>query len=530
MPLYLHQQTARERYRHESIIPLFFDPGLGKTCTALTIAQDKYEDGEIDCVLVIAPNKVDKQWAIEQVPLWVTVDYNVYCNKKDKKPLPYYKDKLNIVCVNIDQFSTTAAYMRYAEWVNAHDTMIILDEATKIKHPKSLRTQRLLTIFNDVTKRRNTVIASVPKTKARCILTGTPITEGAFDVWSMFEFLDPGYFGMNQFQFQNHYGLFYSIVVNGRTIRVLLNEETWARIHAMDSFETANLQFGVSLSAFTYIKGQDHYQGPYRNIEELRQKICETAMFVRITDVVDMPERVYDRKLLEMSPEQAKAYYEMENLLLTSYKDKDVTAKAKIVMYMRLQQIASGFISADPDDDVEDPRREIVWFDKVPKMDQLLMDVEEASEPTIIVCHFSAEASRIYDELTAKGYKCCLRTGWSSIGSEEDWKAGKYQFMVANEKVIAMGFNYQISHHMIFYSCTFSLEDRIQIEAREWRIGQTKTCIYTDYVMIDTIEMKIYAVLKQKKSLSDYVRDNSVSDMLTKRDEVFDEEYKDVLF
>ena len=44
--------------------------------------------------------------------------------------------------------------------------------------------------------------------------------------------------------------------------------------------------------------------------------------------------------------------------------------------------------------------------------------------------------------------------------------------------------------------------------------------------MKDTIDMKVYAALKQKKQLSDYIRDNSVEDMLTKVDDVFKQEYE----
>ena len=79
---------------------------------------------------------------------------------------------------------------------------------------------------------------------------------------------------------------------------------------------------------------------------------------------------------------------------------------------------------------------------------------------------------------------------------------------------------------MIFYSNTFSLEDRLQVEARIYRSGQRNTCIYLDYVMKDTIDMKVYAALKQKKQLADYIRETSVQDMLTKSDEVFASEYE----
>ena len=201
-----------------------------------------------------------------------------------------------------------------------------------------------------------------------------------------------------------------------------------------------------------------------------------------------------------------------------------------------MQQIASGFVSSEqlPEEEQEDPPpNKITWFDELPKISQLLVDIDEIigstdnpSGQVIIVCHFSAEAERIFDTLEKEGYKCCLQTGWKKVGTLEAFKQGKYSILVANIRVISMGFNLQEKcHHMIFYSNTFSLEDRIQVEARIYRAGQQNKCIYLDYVMKDTIDMKIYAALKQKKQLADYIRDTSVEDMLTKPDDVFKEEY-----
>jgi len=259
-------------------------------------------------------------------------------------------------------------------------------------------------------------------------------------------------------------------------------------------------------------------------------------MFVKIEDCIDMPDRVYNRKLLDMSAEQNRVYHELENYFITTYKDEKVEAKSKLTAYIRLQQIASGFVSSEqlPEDELEDPPpNKITWFDETPKIDQLLIDVEEVvdaegitNNQVIIVCHFSAEAERIYEALTGEGYKVCLQTGWKKVGSIEGFKNGTYKVMVANIRVISMGFNLQEKcNHMIFYSNTFSLEDRIQVEARIYRAGQQHPCIYLDYVMKDTIDMKVYAALKQKKQLADYIRETSVQDMLTKPDEVFKEEY-----
>lgn len=532
---YRHQEIALQRYARASAIPLFFDPGTGKTRTSLLIAEAKFRNGEVDAVLVIAPNGVHKQWATEEIPKWMAdVDTTVQWRKNKK--LFFVEGKLNIVCTNIEQFSTKTRYLDYVEWATAHKTFIILDEATRIKNPKAIRSQRLLYEFNHVIRRGKTILSSEPKTVARAILTGTPVTNGPFDVWSMFEFLQPGYFGINWYGFQNKYGMFHAIQVNGRVIRILINEEAWSNIKACDTFEMANALYGVSLGTYDTIKNQDHYEGPFRNVAQLRDKMLEIAMFVRIEDCIDMPERTYNRKLLDMSPEQARVYHELETYFITTYKQEKVEAKSKLTAYIRLQQIASGFVSSEqiPENEIEDPPpNKITWFDDTPKLDQMLVDVEEVvgstDNPTgqvIIVCHFSAEAERIYDTLSDAGYNCCLQTGWKKVGSLEGFKQGKYPILVANIRVISMGFNLQEKcHHMIFYSNTFSLEDRIQVEARIYRAGQRNTCIYLDYVMKDTIDMKVYAALKQKKALSDYIRDTSVEDMLTKPDEVFNEEY-----
>ena len=532
---YKHQEVALERYRKADAIPLFFDPGTGKTRTALLIAAAKYAAGEIDALLVIAPNGVHKQWAVEEIPKWLS-DVNTTVQWRKNKKLFFIEGALNIVCTNIEQFSTKTRYLDYVEFATSHKTMIVLDEATRIKNPKAIRTQRLLYEFNTVVRRGKTILKSEPKTVARAILTGTPVTNGPFDVWPMFEFLRPGYFGCNWYAFQNKFGMFHSLQVNGRVIRILINEDAWIAIHGCSSFEMANALFGVTLSTYDTIKSQDHYEGPFRNVDMLRDKMLEIAMFVRIEDCIDMPDRTYNRKLLDMSSEQARVYRELETYFLTTYKDEKVEAKSKLTAYIRLQQIASGFVSSEqlPESEVEDPPpNKITWFDDQPKIDQLLCDVEEITDvegitnnQVIIVCHFSAEAERIYDALTEEGYKVCLMTGWKKVGTIEGFKSGQYKIMVANIRVISMGFNLQERcNHMIFYSNTFSLEDRIQVEARIYRSGQKHPCIYLDYVMKDTIDMKVYAALKQKKQLADYIRDTSVEDMLTKPDEVFKEEY-----
>jgi SNF2 family DNA or RNA helicase len=267
------------------------------------------------------------------------------------------------------------------------------------------------------------------------------------------------------------------------------------------------------------------------------------AMYKLLKDCVDMPEQNYNRRLVTMSPAQAQAYGDMEEQLLALYGGAQTTAANKITAMIRLQQISSGFIvnsaiaPSDPEfqdsglasmylvdeeeeSDYDLEPGQVVWLgDNCPKMEMMFNDIEEASLPCIIVTRFSAEAARIYDELS-KTHSCCLMTGWKRIGTIDEFKEGKYEIMVANIRVISKGFNLQVAHQMFFYSNTFSLEDRLQAEGRIFRIGQASVCSYTDYVNDGTIDLKVVGALRQKRALLDYIRGTSLTAFVKDEDEV----------
>ena len=483
----------------------------------------------------------------EQIPKWLKgVPYDVQLlggRGGRKEGRRFTSGVLQIVCTNIDTFSTPTKWKDIVAWANAMKTFIVLDEATAIKNISAKRTERLLYEFNTVTRRGKRILASVPRSAARAVLTGTPVTNGPFDVWAIFEFLRPNYFHRNYYSFRAHYSMLWQMVVdNGghaRAIDILLNADVWKRVKSMLTFNEAHAVFGISESTYNYIHSQEKYDGPYKNLEELKGLMSEVAMFKTIEECVDMPPKIYNRRLLEMSAVQQGLYRNMEEDLLAVYKDKVTDAKTKITAYIRLQQIASGFISTIPefelvgDEEVETysgtEEREITWIgDSNPKIEAIVADVEACDVPCIVICHFSAEAERLFKELS-KVKRCCLQTGWKKVGTIQDFQNGEYDCMVANVRCISRGFNLQIASRMFFYSNTFSLEDRLQVEARIYRIGQKAKCTYTDYVMLDTIDMKTVAALQQKKSLLDYIRGTTVQEMLREPDDIYNIAYDGVV-
>ena len=544
--LFEHQKLARNKFKDLDEIALFFEMGCGKSVTSLSIMIDKYKEGKIDSLLIVAPNDVHKQWfddlcnndallsqILEQEHVPCTGQ--IIGGRGGQKQFYDFDDdgKLHIVCVNIDTFSQPHKWEVIVDWVNKNKTAIIIDEATSIKNPNSKRSQRMLYEFNDVMKKRNTVLFSgkKPNTSVRCVLTGTPVSNGPMDLWSIMEFIKPNYFGRNYYSFMNYYGMHTKLKLDtGQQISVLLTEKTWHGIKGCKDYAEAFNTFGCSEDTYMTVMHQDHYIGPYKHADELKQLLEPVAVFAKLTDCVDMPPVHYITKEIPLSDAQKACYNDMKHDLLATYDDNVATAKNKLVVTLRLQQIASGFImghkeinpedlelpcwsDAESADEYDVTPDEVIWLgDTNPKLEQLKRDVAELDKPLLILTRFSAEAAKIYDILK-DDYSCMLFTGWKTTGSIEKFKAGEFQIMIANTTKIARGFNLQIAHTTIYYSNTFSMELRQQSEFRTFRMGQKYPCTYIDYVSCE-VDKTIADALRLKKGLLEYIRDKSIEEVI----------------
>lgn len=546
-----HQKEAIERYKTENAIALFFEMGCGKSFTTLQIAQDKYKAGQIEALLVVAPNDVHRQWFDELVfgvdkdhdgILWqeLQVDFEAQCvgGRGGQSELYEFEreDTFKFISVNVDTFSTPHKWEPIVQWCNQHNTMIAIDEATVIKNHDSKRSQRLLYEFNDTLHKGKRIVANAkkPNTVVRAVLTGTPVTNGPIDLWSIMEFVEPNYFNRNYYSFRSYYGMFtkLNVMAGGipRDIQVLLTEKTWQGVHDCEDYGTAYNTFGVTEDTYMTIKHQDRFMGPYKHADELREQLNVVATFKKLTDCVDMPPVKYIVRKVGMSPAQQAAYDNMKKDYLVKYNDYLTTATNKLIVSLRLQQISSGFIMGHKEIDFESMidddtplwndietdvmPDEVVWLgDSNPKLDALMNDIAEIDKPILILTRYSAEAAKIYDMCIKAGYRTGLFTGWKVVGGVDDFKEGKLDILVANSNKISRGFNLQIAHTTLFYSNTFSMEVRQQAEFRTFRMGQTHTCLYIDYSAADVDDTIINAIA-MKKNLLEYIREKDVKEVV----------------
>lgn len=531
------------------------DMGTGKSATSLKIAEALWLTNKINQLLVIAPNGVHKQWALEQIPTWYCCPYTMqllYGDGGNTKAEAFDDGdgKLHIVVTNINLFSLNSDKLDdVCRWVVSGKTMVILDEATSIKNLSSKRTQRLLYSINSTVKRGKYVLHSEPLTVYRLVLTGTPVTNTPTDIWPLYEFIIPNYFQKNFYFFKMHHCLLIEIENNsGRKVKIPLSEKVWTSIKAMGDWGWAFHRFGLSRDDFELIMKQDEYQGPYKNLPELKRGMEPVSYVKNLEEVTDLKEPLRVRKSLTLSPAQRKAYKEIETKFRTTVNSSTVEVAEEKVEYLqgraitkqvlnqlarvlRLQQVCSGFIpkgrtgvgvsdklsdlfmDITGEEQIEEARMdfnplEVEWIEEVTTKDeQLLLDLETVHKPCIVVTKYSCEADKLR-KLIGKQYRCMLWTGWKKEGNLEEFKEGKWDVVVASIGSIAFGFNLQNSHTMLYYSNTFSWERRQQSERRIYRMGQKEACLYVDYVYEDTVEEEILQALKNKQDLAQVFRND----------------------
>ncbi len=153
--------------------------GLGKTLQTICFFKQVLKEKPNAKILVVTPTALVYNWANEFVKFAKELKYTLLVGSKDER-LTKLKNDSNI-------FLTTYGMLRQdsLEYDSKHFDLIIIDEAQNIKNPKA-----------GISKALKSVNANV-----KIALTGTPVENSILEVWSIFDFIMPGYLNtLNKFQ------------------------------------------------------------------------------------------------------------------------------------------------------------------------------------------------------------------------------------------------------------------------------------------------------------------------------------------
>lgn len=512
---YAHQMKVFEKFKDEKYFALFMEMGTGKSKVAIDIASYLFDHGLINAVLLIAPNGVHSQWASEQIPQHSSVREKVYTWSSKKHFSRTYQniwkdflredDRLKWFCTNVEYYSTFTYKKLFVEFVRDHRTFIIVDESTRIKNPKA--------------KRSVNISALGRYAQYKTILTGTPVTQSPIDIWSQFDFLKRNFFERTYFVFQAHHAVMVSDI----------NEYTGKKYHRLITPKEFNIaknmlakgldveriaaHTGLSERNIIYIKDQTVFT-KYKHIEEIKQRVNPHSFFVKKEDCLDIPPKVYEKIIVEPSPEQKRIYNDLKKKLLAEYNTHELSILNKVTLTLRLAQVCGGFF---PSQDLKKP--EMIGT-KNRKIERLKDDLYEIGDERVIIwSHFVAEIDAIYEVLSKEFKEWRIEKYYGKTDRQtrsmiiNAFQEGDVKILIINQQTGSFGLNLQRATLHYFYSNNFSLEQRLQAEDRSHRAGQEQTVVYKDIIIKDSIEEKIIEALQLKMDLLEMFRRQSLREI-----------------
>jgi len=459
---YDHQRTAFDISRKLQNFALFMDMGTGKTKVVLDTIGAAFEDKKVGLALIIAPKGVVRNWLSEiathlpdrierEIVLWKP---SLTKAKRAELNSLYESDKkLRFLLMNVEAFSTKKGVDVAKLFVERFNTFIVVDESTTIKNRQAKRTKALCAVGRGA--------------KFRRILTGSPVTKSPLDLFSQLGFLDPGILGFNSYYtFQNRYA-----VVQRRT---------------------------MGTHSFNQVLG-------FQRLDELTTKLDENSYRVRKEDCLDLPDKVYVRREVELTKEQSEAYAQMKLLALSRLESGELSSTQNVLtQIMRLQQICLGHLTSD-DGEVHELKSN--------RLDELLDICEELQGKAIIWATWSRDIRTISDALCSRhNAKAAARLHGETPDSERQQIVEDFQdpnsdlrFLVGHPRTGGYGLTLTAASTVIYYSNSYDLELRLQSEDRAHRIGQVNKVTYIDLIAPHTVDQKIVKALREKLSVADAI-------------------------
>ena len=458
---YAHQMTALKKSWNKENFAYFMEMGTGKTKVLIDNLAMLYDKGKVDGALIIAPKGVINTWYEQELPTHlpqhienVTVLWQPNINKKYEEKLKTIfeiETALHILIMNVEALSTDKGVKYASKFLNSHKTLMAVDESTTIKNPSAKRTKNIIGL------------GKIAKYKR--IMTGSPITKNPLDLYSQCEFLDPWLLDFTSYYaFRNRYAEMKTMHAHGRSIQIV------------DKF---------------------------KNLSELSETVKTFSDRVLKEDCLDLPDKIYMKRNIKLSPDQFKLYKQMKDQAIAMLNGKVTSTMTVLTQLMRLHQITCGHFTAD------DGSTQAIANNRIGE----LMDVlEEIEGKAIIWAHYQYDIVNIIKNVVKKYGENSI-VDYYGLTPQEDRQPNikKFQsdprcrFMVGTPSTGGYGITLTAANTVIYYSNGYDLEKRLQSEDRAHRIGQRKPVTYVDLICDDTVDEKIVKALRKKINIASEV-------------------------
>lgn len=473
-PMWQHQSRAVKTISKNEATYLAWEMGVGKTRPVIEYIRKHYPS----VVLIVCPKSVAEVWC-DELTKWCsdsathasittkTLVLNKGTTSKRATLLSeqhaiWCKSPVPMVCiVNYDavwrgQLGKTIASIKW--------DLMVCDEAHRIKSPRGVASRYLSQIGS--------------KCGRRVALSGTPMPHSPLDLYGQMRWLSPKLFGYSNTIFKKRYAVMGGYQRNGRAVQVV----------------------------------------GFKNMDELNRKFYTVANRIKKIEVLhDLPERVSEKRLFDLTPNVRRVYKRIESGLSVEVSKGTVNASNALVKTLRLQQITGGSIVTHDGNVEAFPSNA-----KAEALAEVLGDIS-INDPVVVFCRFRYDIKECLRVARLSGRKSFEMSG--EAAEVNDWKADvkiprigdkrNGSVIVVQIQSGGLGIDLTLSRYAIYYSQTWSLGDYDQSAARIHRPGQTRAVTYVHLLARDTIDSKIYSAIQQRRNLVETVMEHLKDDKRT---------------
>ena len=437
------------------------DMGLGKTIQVLSlllVLKHEAKAKRRPCLLV-APASLLANWAAEVARFAPSLRAIVV------HPSATSDEKLKMVgadnLAGVDLVITSYGYLARVPWLSSTVwRLAVLDEAQAIKNPAAKQTRAVKQLRADV----------------RIALTGTPIENRLGDLWSIFDFINPGLLGSSK-------------------------------------------QFSAFVKHIA-----DRPQNPYGPLRDLVRPYILRRLKTDKSIIADLPDKTEVKTFCPLSRKQAALYQQAVQDLESQLEDIDGIKRRGVVLasIMRLKQICnhpsqwlgdSGWLEEDSG--------------KLARLRDIAEVITAKQEKALIFTQFKETTEPLQAFLgSVFGQPGLVLHGKTAVKQRKDLvrqfqEDDTVPFFVLSVKAGGTGLNLTAASHVIHFDRWWNPAVENQATDRAFRIGQKKNVLVHKFICRGTIEERIDQMIESKKQLAGDFLSFGADTMLT---EMKDEE------
>lgn len=446
---FTYQLQAVEAVKGMEYAALFHEQGLGKTKIGIDLALEWLKSDVVDTIMFVTKRGLIANWSEE-----------MRAHSHLRPRILDQNHSANFFALNSSSPVLLTHYevlkseeRRLALYLRTRRVGVILDEAHKIKNPDT-----------EIAKALHRMGPSFVR---RIIMTGTPVANRPYDIWSQIYFLDRGVALGTDFE--------------AFKADLDLTNDLWADDDKRRTFERAAGGVFGKIAAFS---------------------VRET----KASAGIELPEKVIENVPVELAPRQREIYDEIARSLRTEVVvDGELVeddAESILKRLLRLVQVASN------------PRLIDESYDEIPgKLAVLERLLEEATRDpdgkAIVWTNFIENADWLERELAR--YSPVKVHGKVEMDQRNEAIArfksdSKCRILIATPGSAKEGLTLTVANHAVFFDRGFSLDDYLQAQDRIHRISQQRTCYVWNLVGERTVDDWVDALLGAKRLAAQLVQ------------------------